>query len=474
MNSTASTRTIGPRLTWAVTTAMAGVLLSGCTTHAAPPSARSASKAEEALTKGNHDQAVTHAEAAVLAEPRNAAYRAMLGSAYLDAGRFASAETTFDDAMQLGDDSPRTALSLALALIGQGKQGEAATVLDAREGEIAAADFGLALALAGQADRGVRLMGDAIRAGQNNAKLRQNLAYGYALAGRWREARIMAAQDVPPDQLARRMEQWVLLAHPEAAQRRVAALLQVPAEVYDAGQPAQLALANNPSIEQLAVEASALVADQPAEAATLAVAETPLVAAAPARPVELPPVAPAAVAEPARPNDFQRAFAAVAEPVATAVAAVAQDALSFISAPVVQPMPVREEAPRAPVAMASAAVAARPSAPAAPQRTAERSVQRADGTHLVQLGSFGSEQTARRAWSIYAKNYPELAGHKMVISQAVVKGKRYWRVSAGGFDKPGSSAMCGKVKASGQGCFAYSESRPLPGAVDNGVRLARR
>ena len=98
----------------------------------------------------------------------------------------------------------------------------------------------------------------------------------------------------------------------------------------------------------------------------------------------------------------------------------------------------------------------------------------ADSTHLVQLGSFASEQGARRAWDIYAKRYPELAGHQMVISEAVVKGKRYWRVSAAGFDRSSSNSMCGRVKTSGDGCFAWAEGRPLPGAVDSGIRMALR
>jgi hypothetical protein len=35
--------------------------------------------------------------------------------------------------------------------------------------------------------------------------------------------------------------------------------------------------------------------------------------------------------------------------------------------------------------------------------------------------------------------------------------------------------MCGRVKSSGgDGCFAYAEGRPLPGAIDNGTRLALR
>ena len=123
MNRTAkSNRMIG----LAVTSAMAAGLLSGCATQQAPRADLSASRAEAALAKGKAQTAVQHAEAAVQAEPQNAAYRAMLGSAYLDAGRFASAETTFNDAMKLGDNSARTALSLALALAGQAKYEQAA------------------------------------------------------------------------------------------------------------------------------------------------------------------------------------------------------------------------------------------------------------------------------------------------------------------------------------------------------------
>src|SRR5690606_20931689 len=132
-----------------------------------------------------------NAEAAVLADPRNPAWRATLGAAYLDAGRFSSAATSFDDAMALGDTSPRTVLSLALARVGQGRSAEATALLHDHEGRIAAADVGLALALAGEPGRGIHIMSNAIRAGDNNPTIRQNLAYAYALDGRWREARLM-------------------------------------------------------------------------------------------------------------------------------------------------------------------------------------------------------------------------------------------------------------------------------------------
>lgn len=430
-NTATSKRVIG----LAVTSAMAGVLLTGCTTNAAPPATLSAAKAEDALAGGKHDKAIAHAEAAVLAEPHNAAYRSMLASAYLDAGRFASAETTFKDAMQLGDNSPRNALSLALAQAAQGKYREAQALLNQREGDIATADLGLALALAGQPERGIHLMSNAIRGGENTAKMRQNLAYSYALAGRWREARLMAEQDVPADQIGDRMEKWALMASPQAWQARVPALLDVPVGIADAGQPAQLALANNPSIEQLAAEAVA-----------------PPVAAA----GELPALAPVETGgrqapQPAR-ESFENAFAAAGS--SAPRASVTQDASRFVATPVVQAIPSRNR-------VAAEAPAARP-------------VQGENGTHLVQLGSFSSEAGAKRAWSIYVKKYPELSDHQMVVSEAVVRGKRYWRVSAAGFGKATATSMCSRVKAAGSGCFAYAEGRPLPGAVDSGVRLARR
>src|SRR5690606_25289361 len=159
-------RATGPKLSLALTSALAGVLLAGCTTQAAPPAAFSATKAGQALAAGKHSQAGERAEAAVLAEPHKAEYRSLRASAYLDAGRFASAETTYKDAMQLGDQSPRNALSLALALSAQGKYPDAAALLNQWEGRIATGDLGLALALSGQPERGIHLMSNAIRSGE--------------------------------------------------------------------------------------------------------------------------------------------------------------------------------------------------------------------------------------------------------------------------------------------------------------------
>ena len=100
------------------------------------------------------------------------------------------------------------------------------------------------------------------------------------------------------------------------------------------------------------------------------------------------------------------------------------------------------------------------------------SADRATDTHLVQLGSFSDESSAKRAWSIYVKRYPQLNDRDMVITEAKVGGKTYYRVAADGFGVNSAQAMCSTVKSSGNGCIAYAKSTSLPGAVNTPVRIA--
>lgn len=453
-------------LTLAAGTALASLSLAGCATKSAPRADFSAGKAQAALKQGKVGAAVANAEAAVLADPRNAVYRTMLGAAYLEAGRFVAARTSFDDAMKLGDTSVRTVLGYALAATAAGDRQAALQVLSDWQDDIPAADLGLALALAGEPAQGVHVLTTAVRAGDNTPKSRQNLAYALALNGNWASARIMAAEDVPADQLDARLSEWARLAQPEAMTTRVAALLGTPI-AQDPGQPAHLALANHPTHEQLAAEAAAYappVADAPAEPAPeFARAELPPIGQpspvqpasrheAPVLAVAAPPVAP--------PEDFATAFATLPTVAATPSEMIAS-ATQFIAQPVVQQTPTRfgaaEPAP-------------------APRRTAARAVAAGTGSgdHLVQLGSFSSEAGARRAWGIYAKRFPQLSAFDMVVTKAVVRGKTYYRVSAGGLRRAEASAMCSTVRSQGQGCYAWAQGRPMPGAVDTGVRMARR
>lgn len=130
----------------------------------------------------------------------------------------------------------RAALRLALALIGVGQDRDAVTVFDQNRDGIPAGDFGLALALAGEAGRGADVLAEALRNGESSAKLRQNLAYAYALNRALDQCPgDGGAGRVPADQLDARMGAWATMVRPEDYQQRVAGLLGAPIRA-DAGQ----------------------------------------------------------------------------------------------------------------------------------------------------------------------------------------------------------------------------------------------
>lgn len=442
MNSSHIRRSILPLgLAGAIALAMAAGM--GFSTGAVAKSApdKAAAEAQKALAHGDIEKAITLAEAVVAANPREASYRALLGQAYLRAGRFDSAATALNDAMKLGDNSAKTALSLALADIGAGRSREAVAILNDWRDAIPAADLGLAYALAGETGRGVAILTDTLRGGENTVKVRQNLAYAFALDGRWREARMMASQDVPADQLDARMSDWASKAHPDASQLRVAAMIKVPMRA-DPGQPTALALNASSDQEQLAAESGA------AKAAPVVAAGGELPAAdtlAQYQPVDVPAVAPAE----ATPEAFAPEYSNT--PVVQGVPAPAPmvDAPSGYKA---KPVRVASVVPAKPKAVAHR--------PGLRPRHATVAVSGRGSSHAVQLGSFASEQGARRAWGYYAKKSPVLQNFKMVITPATVGGKRFWRVAAVGLDGRGANGLCSSVKGRGGVCFAYAVGRP--------------
>ncbi|WP_098104436.1 SPOR domain-containing protein [Novosphingobium sp. PC22D] len=449
-------RTSTMPLRFALCTALAAALVSGCagTGHVASAGRGAASPRADLVT----EKQVAQAEKQVLKAPNDAAARVTLAQTYLSVGRFASAATTFEDAIALGEVSGRAALGMSLAYIGSGRQSEAVALLTQWRDTIPAGDLGLALALAGSTGEGVSILSDALRGGQDTPKLRQNLAYAYALDGRWREARIMAAQDVPADQLDARISEWARQGRPEDYSRRVASLLGAPVR-SDPGQPAMLALGDS------AVPASE-AAPQFAAADAVPVDETlPQPGRAPQD--ELPPVrtgesfwgADAGPATDRKPVAAMRP--AESEPVVahdddfrpTTQPREIAGAVSYVSEPLVQATPRYE----GPLARAVSEPAAAPRAVAEPSP--------GEATHLVQLGSFSSPERARQAWNIYLERNPALRDHKLVLTEAVVRGKHYWRVSAAGFDLGSARALCSGVGGGSHGCIAYAASRPLPGAL---------
>ena len=367
--------------------------------------------------------------------------------------------------MRLGDNSPRTALSLALAKIGAGRGREAVAILDDWRDGIPAGDLGLALALAGEGGRGVAILTDAVRAGDNSAKLRQNLAYAYALDGRWREARTMMEQDVPADLIDRRIGEWAMQGKSEDYQKRVAGLLGAPVR-SDPGLPQQLALAESQTVEQLAAEATAAQPQTMQQPVTVS-GELPAAG-------EAPPAVPS-VAMNVSPAPAPAPYMPVAE------------AVPAMQAPVVQPVPAVSfanafDAPPSAVQQASNAWQAPRRAPRTVRvaMPAAKPVVARNGSHLVQLGSFSSPQGARRGWGVLTARNPRLREYRMVITAAVVNGKNYWRVAAAGFDGNAALGMCSSVRGRGGVCFAYASNRVPAGALPAdaqgaaGPRMARR
>ncbi|OYX61519.1 MAG: hypothetical protein B7Y89_12415 [Novosphingobium sp. 32-60-15] len=447
-----------------LTTVLAAGVLAGCATGAIKPGKFVAS-AEGAMAKGNTKVAIENAEKAVLADPRNAAYRVLLGNAYLKAGRFESARQAYDEAMELGEDGSRTALSLALSDVALGRYPEAIDTLNSYRDSLAPADYGLAVALAGQPGQGVAVLSDAIRGGENTVKIRQNLALAYALSGQWREARAMVSQDLPASEVGPRLETWAMMGQRELTRERVAELLSVPLRA-DSGQPTALALANFPSTMQLSAEAATR-----AEPLAQAVVE------------ELAPLDEPASAEPS---------------LADASSQSAQGQLALIDLPASQtttmeyPTPAyTPQTPKAPAYKPAPHKAAaypakiklqpaRPAAPVAkPVSASAKPVPAAVGKspHGVQLGAFATAEGARRAWRHFAARNPALASYRNVTTKVTVNGKTLWRVRAAGFSGlAAATSLCGSVKARGGPCMVLRDIGSLnqPGQPAVNTRMAKR
>ena len=368
-----------------------------------------ARKAEQAVAKGKNDRALQFAEMAVEAQPQNRDYRALLARVYMANGRFVSAERTLLDVMELGQVDPRTVISLALCQIAQGNTEGAVSLLDSHRSILPVSDFGLTLALAGRSGEAINILNEAVRVDGATSRTRQNLALAYALEGRWRDARVMASQDMAQDNVNERIAEWAQFARSGAHTLRVAGLLKVRPDMSDSGQPVRLALNSMPP-------------------AALAVAD-------------VAPVAPS----------FDSLDAA---PVANAAEAIGESNVMLAEAAPVQSKP---EAPlistsAAPVKLAIADV---PASTRTPTSASSRS------THLVQLGAFSSSAGAKAAWNKYSSRFGALRGVKSANTTVTVNGKKLTRLSAIGFSSAVSAnATCNKIKSQGGACFVAPNKGP--------------
>jgi Flp pilus assembly protein TadD len=409
-------------------------------------------KAQAAVKADQIDTALTHGEKAVELSPSDVGYRMLLADLYLKNGRFASAETTFEDVLTLDPGNTRAGLGVALVRIAQGRTGGAIGQLD-EMGSAPPADLGLAYALAGEHGRAIGILEPAARAPGAAARVRQNLALAYALAGDWQKAKLTASQDISPDQLDARMEQWAKIAQPRESYDQVAALLGVtPRE--DSGQPTRLALAPR------AAENTALAAAEPAALPVSAPQPAPQALALGGPAPEAAPVAMAEVVTPPEAPAWVSAAVATPEPelhpeveetrpvYAAAVESLVTPQANIVkaSAPALKPIRSFEPAPA--------------KVKAAPVRTAAKAV--ATGRFVVQLGAFNSASGVERAWASAYKRYG-FSGHAPLSTTVQLRGGTLHRLSVAGFGSHNDAARaCQTVKSRGGVCFVRAVAGDAP------------
>ena len=388
-----------------------------------------ATRALMALASNDSATAITYAERAVERTPGDGALRALLGNAYFAGGRFASAEAAFKDALSINATQPQVVLKLALVEIAQGKNGEAIALLDANRGGLDAADYGLALALAGRASDAIAALEPVARVEGADARVRQNLALAYAFAGDWTNARTIAAQDVPADQLDTRIHQWMQLATPAHASDQVAALIGVTPVASDPGQPVRLALNGAGAVQAAAAPVAPV---QVADAAPVPV------------PAEVPPAPVADFVPPPPPVMAQAVPPASAAPFDTGF---------------VEPPPARK-----PIQ------ARRASAPVIHASLRNVPVRRVgNSAAVVQLGAFGNAARVAAAWNVAAHRFSALRGYTPVSARYDSPKGTFYRLSVKGFVNDREARMvCETVRKGGGSCFV----RDVAG--DRPVQLASR
>jgi Flp pilus assembly protein TadD len=378
-----------------------------------------ATRALAALNSNDIPSAISFAERAVQNTPNDASFRGLLGNAYFAGGRFASAEAAYKDSLSIDATQSQVVLKLALVEIAQGRNDEAIALLGSNDNLLDPADYGLALALAGHPADAVSVLDSVARAPGADARVRQNLALAHALAGDWTEARVVAAQDVPADQLEGRIQQWMQLAKPAHASDQVAALTGIAPAAVDPGQPVQLALHKGDTRQ--------------AEAAPVVPAPAPAPAFAPQTQV-------AEVAPPAPPPvDEARVPAQVADAAPAPAPAFAPAPAVAIDEPVKPQLASLKRPARNPV------------------------LHQGRSNAVVQLGAYSSRDRVAAAWDKITKRYPKLRAYAPMTARFDSPKGTVYRLSIKGFGSQQEAiARCGALKSNGGACFVRNTAGDAP------------
>lgn len=423
-----------------------------------------ATRAQAAIEKGEFASAISLAERAVGNTPSDAGFRALLGNAYFGGGRFASAESAYRDSLSLHPNQPALVLKLALVTIAQGKSDSAIQLLNDSRNLLDPADYGLALALAGQPQAAVGVLDNAARAVGADARVRQNLALAHALGGDWDMARTVASQDVAADQLDARIQQWMAFAKPAKASDQVASMTGVSPAAVDPGQPVKLALVRSRSDVRMA-QADVTDIAAPVEAAPplvedAPVAEAPAVDFVPESPADAPVVeAPAIESAPVEAEVSEPAPVAVAAAAPVAVVEQARAYAEAVAAPVVKASKARKSSARPGLSPRAASLAHA----SLPVRRAAFGASRS----VVQLGAYSSRAGVSAAWAKLAAKYPALRGYSPATARFDGPNGTVYRLSVSGFESSGNAkSMCSSLKTRGGACFVRSVAGDAP------IRLA--
>lgn len=399
-----------------------------------------ATRAQVALEANDIAGATQLAEQAVENSPNDASFRALLGNCYLAAGRFQSAEAAYKDSLTLVPNQPKVVLRLALIQTALGRPNEANSLLYQAQQIVEPADLGLALSLAGNSEAAIQVLENAARQVAAEPRARQNLALAYAFAGRWSEARTVAAQDVPADQLDARIQQWMALAKPARQSDQVAAFLGFQPTAADPGQPVRLAL--NKSAEEVRYAAS-----EPLSSPTVTEGLTATAA------VEVPEAQP---------------YQADPAPVLASAEQVSSPAADPI-APEPAPVAMAEARPVPAPAPALSPSTVRVKETVASLRRAAVQANARNSKIVVQLGAYSSRNSVQIAWKKAAAKYSSLKGYTPVTAKFAGAKGTFYRLSVQGFASDRDArGFCSKLQASGRACFVRSTAGDAP------VRFAAR
>jgi hypothetical protein len=235
----------------------------------------------------------------------------------------------------------------------------------------------------------------------------------------------MAAMDLSPADVDKRIMAWAQFAQPKSASDQVAALLGV-VPVADPGQPAILAL-NAPASMALA-SADVAPAPQPEVAP---VVDTP----APVEVADAAPIAPKIVFGPR------------------------QEVVQALPAQVSRPAPVAMAAVVRPVAMG---------------RVASDDWSPTKGNFFVQLGAFDSAGVAQDAWKRATGRFDAFAGKTPSSMSVSVKGKTFYRLSVGGYARADADKLCSGYRAKGGNCFVRAAAGDKVASWGKGAQMASR